>query len=82
MLRLNFIKFHFLFVKIGRLISGLGAVSAAVMSSADSSVLSAASMFAHNIWKLAIRPNVGFLFYCITGMRLLIGLFSRLMKKK
>ena len=29
---------------------GLGAISAAVMSSADSSILSAASMFAHNIW--------------------------------
>jgi len=31
---------------------GLGAISAAVMSSADSSILSAASMFAHNIWYL------------------------------
>jgi high affinity choline transporter 7 len=38
---------------------GLGAVSAAVMSSADSSVLSASSMFARNVWKLVFRDQVG-----------------------
>lgn len=36
---------------------GLGAISAAVMSSADSSVLSASSMFGHNIYNLIIRKN-------------------------
>ncbi|KAK2905522.1 hypothetical protein QQF64_034091 [Cirrhinus molitorella] len=36
---------------------GLGAVSAAVMSSADSSILSASSMFARNIYKLAFRQS-------------------------
>lgn len=36
---------------------GLGAVSAAVMSSTDSSMLSASSMFAHNIYKLIFRQK-------------------------
>ncbi|XP_056019601.1 high-affinity choline transporter 1-like isoform X2 [Ostrea edulis] len=36
---------------------GLGAVSAAVMSSADSSILSASCMFARNIYKMAIRKK-------------------------
>lgn len=37
---------------------GLGAISAAVMSSADSSVLSASSMYARNVWKLVFRQKV------------------------
>lgn len=37
---------------------GLGAVSAAVMSSADSSILSASSMFARNIYQLTFRQSV------------------------
>ncbi|KAI3381397.1 hypothetical protein SNEBB_005192 [Seison nebaliae] len=38
---------------------GLGAISAAVMSSADSSVLSASSMYARNVWKLVIHQKAG-----------------------
>ncbi|XP_046657306.1 high-affinity choline transporter 1-like [Daphnia pulicaria] len=36
---------------------GLGAVSAATMSSADSSVLGASSMFARNVYRLIFRPR-------------------------
>ena len=39
-------------------IFGMGAISAAVMSSADSSILSASTMFTHNIYKIIIRPKV------------------------
>lgn len=37
---------------------GLGAISAAVMSSADSSILASSSMFTRNVYKLTIRPKV------------------------
>ena len=43
---------------------GLGAVSAAVMSSSDSILLSSSSMFAHNVYKLAFRQTVRFV-HCI-----------------
>lgn len=39
---------------------GLGAVSAAVMSSADSSMLSSSTLFALNVYKPVFRPKVSF----------------------
>lgn len=42
---------------------GLGAVSAAVMSSADSSILSASSMFARNIYQQAFRQSASTRFF-------------------
>ncbi|XP_078049934.1 high-affinity choline transporter 1 [Augochlora pura] len=36
---------------------GLGAISAAVMSSADSGILASSSMFARNVYRLTLRPK-------------------------
>ena len=38
---------------------GVGVISAAVMSSADSSLLSSSSLIARNIWSKFIRPGCG-----------------------
>ncbi|KAK7790627.1 hypothetical protein R5R35_005091 [Gryllus longicercus] len=60
---------------------GLGAVSAAVMSSADSSVLSASSMFARNVYKLIFRQRASEM-EIIWVMRvsiLIVGVLSTIM---
>jgi high affinity choline transporter 7 len=44
---------------------GLGAVSAAVMSSADSCILSASTMFTHNIYKAIVCRSVRYLIHLL-----------------
>ncbi|KFM65691.1 High-affinity choline transporter 1, partial [Stegodyphus mimosarum] len=60
---------------------GLGAVSAAVMSSSDSSILSAASMFARNIYKLIIRQNAseGEIIWVMRGAIIFVGILATAM---
>ena len=54
---------------------GLGAVAAAVMSSVDSSILSASSMFAWNVYRPLLRPSAWDreLRYVLRGAVLVIG---------
>lgn len=60
---------------------GLGAVSAAVMSSADSSVLSAASMFARNVYKLVFRPHASEMeiIWIMRGGIIVVGILATVM---
>lgn len=60
---------------------GLGAVSAAVMSSADSSVLSASSMFARNVYKLIFRQNASEkeILWVMRGAIIVVGILSTIM---
>lgn len=60
---------------------GLGAVSAAVMSSADSSVLSAASMFARNVYKLIFRQKASEMeiIWVMRGGIIVVGIMATIM---
>ncbi len=55
---------------------GLGAISAAVMSSTDSSMLSASTMLARNVYKTVLRPRViiAFIISLIYLITLIIGI--------
>ncbi|CAG9860190.1 unnamed protein product [Phyllotreta striolata] len=60
---------------------GLGAVSAAVMSSADSSILSASSMFARNVYKLIFRQKASEMeiVWVMRGSILVVGFLATVM---
>ena len=59
---------------------GLGAISAAVMSSADSSVFSAASMFAHNVVKpMSSRISERCILFVMRGSILIVGALACLL---
>ncbi|XP_059489037.1 high-affinity choline transporter 1 [Neocloeon triangulifer] len=60
---------------------GLGAVSAAVMSSADSSVLSASSMFARNVYKLIFRQRASEMeiIWVMRASIIVVGILSTIM---
>ncbi len=61
---------------------GLGAVSAAIMSSADSTVLSTSSMFVHNIYKTVFFPKVKTLTEFIFNYLFSLILFSHTVVRK
>lgn len=60
---------------------GLGAVSAAVMSSADSSILSASSMFSRNVYKLIFRQKTSEweIIWIMRASIIVIGILSTIM---
>ncbi|KAK3755104.1 hypothetical protein QZH41_017926 [Actinostola sp. cb2023] len=60
---------------------GLGAISAAVMSSTDSSILSASSMFTHNIYKAIFRQKASSreLLWVLRVSILVVGTLATLM---
>ena len=54
---------------------GLGAISAATMSTADSCILAASSLFTSNVYKAVIRPHAGEreLLWCIRIVMTIVG---------
>ncbi|NXH22627.1 SC5A7 protein, partial [Bucco capensis] len=54
-------------------IAGLGAIAAAAMSSADSALLSAGSMFAHNIYRKILRKKLSEVLWAMRTSMLVFG---------